>query len=168
MPHPLVDQLRFTRAEWLRGLDGVSESDGVRRILPMNSLSWIVGHLAWHEREVWVSRGLGRSVEPVLEAVASEMPGSSPSFETMSAAWSRIVALSDPLLDGLTVAAMTQPLPFDRGSEPPSAGTELFHVLYHYWSHIGEASAIRQMLGHANPPEFVGDIERDAPWRREG
>ena len=28
MPHPLVDQFRFTRSEWLRGLEGVSEEEG--------------------------------------------------------------------------------------------------------------------------------------------
>ncbi len=27
MAHPLVDQLRFTRSEWLLGLEGVSEED---------------------------------------------------------------------------------------------------------------------------------------------
>ena len=34
--------------------------------------------------------------------------------------------------------------------------------IYHYWYHTGEASAVRQMLGHANLPEFVGDINQAA------
>jgi len=29
---------------------------------------------------------------------------------------------------------------------------------YHYWFHIGEAHAVRQMLGHVNLPDFVGDL----------
>ena len=29
---------------------------------------------------------------------------------------------------------------------------------YHYWFHIGEAHAIRQMLGHPDLPQFVGDM----------
>jgi len=29
VPHPLIDQLRFTRSEWLRGLEGVIEEDAV-------------------------------------------------------------------------------------------------------------------------------------------
>jgi hypothetical protein len=45
-PHPLVSQLRFARSEFVRGLDGVSEEDGTRRVLPMNSLGWMVGQLA--------------------------------------------------------------------------------------------------------------------------
>ena len=46
MAHPLVDQLKFTRGEWLRALHGVPEADGVTRLQPMNSISWIVFHLA--------------------------------------------------------------------------------------------------------------------------
>ena len=38
MPHPLVDQLRFTRREWLRALAGVSDEDAGQRLLPMNSI----------------------------------------------------------------------------------------------------------------------------------
>ena len=45
MAHPLVDQLRFARAEWLRGLRGVRDDDALRRIEPMNTIGWIVGHL---------------------------------------------------------------------------------------------------------------------------
>lgn len=47
MTHPLVDQLRFTRSEWLRGLDGVTEADASHHHGHMNSIGWIVGHLAW-------------------------------------------------------------------------------------------------------------------------
>ena len=36
-----------------------------------------------------------------------------------------------------------------------------------YWFHIGEIQAIRQMLGQANLPEYVGDIETEAPYRPE-
>jgi hypothetical protein len=46
MPYPLVDQLRFTRSEWLRGLNGVTEEDGTRHFGQMNSIGWIIGHLA--------------------------------------------------------------------------------------------------------------------------
>jgi len=50
MTHPLVGQFRFTRTEWLRGLEGVKEEDGARHFGQMNCISWIVGHLAWHEQ----------------------------------------------------------------------------------------------------------------------
>lgn len=42
-----------------------------------------------------------------------------------------------------------------------------FRFTYHYWFHIGEIQAIRQMLGQANLPEYVGDIEIEAPYRPE-
>ena len=29
---------------------------------------------------------------------------------------------------------------------------------YHYWYHLGEAHATRQMLGHTDLPQFVGDM----------
>ena len=46
-------------------------------------------------------------------------------------------------------------------------GSALRRVTYHYWYHIGETQAIRQMLGHRDLPEYVGDIELEAPYRPE-
>src|SRR5689334_16593516 len=66
MPHPLIDQLRFTRSEWLRGLDGVTEADGARHFGPMNSIGWTVGHLAWQEHRYFVERGQGKILYPHL------------------------------------------------------------------------------------------------------
>ena len=39
-----------------------------------------------------------------------------------------------------------------------SIGTLLLRNIYHYWFHTGEAHAIRQMLGHRDLPQFVGDM----------
>jgi hypothetical protein len=36
--HPRIDQLRFARVEWLRGLEGLSEADAAVRLEPMNSI----------------------------------------------------------------------------------------------------------------------------------
>ena len=163
----LVDQLRFTRAEWRRALEGISDDDARRRIEPMNPISWMVGHLAWHERLVWVDRGLGLVVEPELDAVANGAPASTPPLGTMWAAWDRILEASDRLLADLTPEALAKPLAHDRRADPPAAGTELLHVIYHYWGHIGEASAIRQVLDHEGRPEFVGDIDTLAPYHRD-
>ena len=52
----------------------------------------------------------------------------------------------------------------------PSAfifGSLLQRMLYHYWYHTGENMAIRQMLQHVDLPEFVGDIDGEAPYRPE-
>ncbi len=37
---------------------------------------------------------------------------------------------------------------------------------YHYWFHLGEAHAVRQMLGHKDLPQFVGDMSQ-AHYRSE-
>jgi len=41
----------------------------------------------------------------------------------------------------------------------------LQRVIYHYWYHNGENMAIRQQLGQSNLPEFVGNIDDEAPYR---
>jgi len=43
----------------------------------------------------------------------------------------------------------------------------LQRTLYHYWYHTGENAAIRQNLGHTGLPDFVGDIDEEAPYRAE-
>lgn len=167
MAHPRVDQLRFARSEFQRGLAGVSAEDAIQRLEPMNSISWMVGHLAWHERLVWAIRGQGLTIEPALDAVANGAPASTPDLAEMWAAWGRVTAIADPFLDGLTSADLEVGLPHDGRETAPTAGDQLQRITYHYWSHIGESSAIRQILGHTDVPQFVGPIERQAPYRRE-
>jgi hypothetical protein len=167
MAHPRVDQLRFARSEWQRGLRGLKEDDAQRRLLPMNSISWMVGHLAWHERLIWAERGQGLRVERILDLVANGAPASTPELKAMWAAWQRMVDLADPLLESLTTAMLEVPLAHDGRAEAPTAGSQLQRITYHYWSHIGEASAVRQILGHTRLAQFVGAIEAQAPYRRE-
>ena len=165
MTHPLVDQLRFARSEWRRGLRGVPEADGSRRLEPMNSIGWIVAHMAWHEQRYWLTRLAGATPEPVLnEVAASGGPATTPSLKAMLAAWKHVTALADPHLDALDEAAVRAGLP---GSPPRMMGNAILRVTYHYWFHTGEILAIRQLLGHPHRPEFVGDIDRRAPYRSQ-
>ena len=76
MAHPLVDQFRFTRSEWLRGLQGVSEEDGARHFGPMNCIGWNVGHLAWHEQRTFLWRPQGTILFPKL-GIADQIAGKS-------------------------------------------------------------------------------------------
>ena len=62
--HPLVAQLRFTRSEFVRCLKGVSAEDALRRLEPMNCISWIVGHLAAQEQFLWIYAAQGRVLVP--------------------------------------------------------------------------------------------------------
>lgn len=166
MAHPLVDQLRFTRGEWLRGLDGTPDADGERRLTPMNSIGWIVGHLAWHEQLNWLTRLHGETPVPILnELVATGGPATTPPLGEMLAAWRTVTAATDPYLDVLTSADLLNGL---RGSPSPrTVGTSIRRVTYHYWFHLGEILAIRQIQGHSGLPDFVGDIDRQAPYRAE-
>ncbi len=168
MVHPRVDQLRFARSEWQRGLAGLTEADAGIRLAPMNSIAWMVGHMAWHERTCWMRRARGLSVEPTLDAFATGRPASTPSFAGMQAAWDRIVAGADSFLDALTTADLGRPLAQDPRRHPPTAGSQLQYVTYHYWAHIGEVSAVRQMLGHTGLAEYVGDFPPEAEYRPEG
>lgn len=167
MAHPRVDQLRFARTEWLRGLAGLTEADAAVRIEPMNSISWMVGHMAWHERQVWYRRARGLKVEPILDAFATGQPASVPSLVDMQAAWDRIVDGAEPFLDGLTTIDLEQVPAHDPRPHPPIIGSQVQYVTYHYWSHIGEVSAIRQVLGHTGLAQYVGDFPPEAAYRRE-
>jgi uncharacterized damage-inducible protein DinB len=168
MPHPLVEQLRFTRREWLRGLDGVSEEEAARHFGPMNCIGWIAGHLAWHEQRYWLQRAQDRVLYPVLnELYRYGAPMSTPSLREMLEIWHAVTRAADPYLDGLTTAALQEELLHKGRPVGQTVGSALRRITYHYWYHTGEIQAIRQMLGHADLPEYVGDIEIEAPYRPE-
>lgn len=168
MPHPLIDQLHFTRREWLRGLAGISEEDGSRHFGPMNCISWNVGHLAWHEHRYWLERAQGRVMFPDLNKLyAYRAPMCTPSLREMLGTWHQVTRAADPYLDALTTAALQDELFYEGKAVGQSVGSALRRMTYHYWYHIGEIQAIRQMLGHADLPEYVGDIEVEAPYRPE-
>ncbi|MBU1866660.1 MAG: DinB family protein, partial [Actinobacteria bacterium] len=67
MAHPLIDQLRFTRSEFARGVRGVSDADARRRRLPMNCISWNIGHLAWQEQRYFLAYGGGEILLPAID-----------------------------------------------------------------------------------------------------
>ena len=168
MTHPLVEQFRFTRSEWLRGLEGVSEDDAVRHFGPMNCISWIVGHLAWHEHRYWVERAQGRMLFPQLnEMYAYGASMSTPSLREMFDIWRTVTQAADPFLDTLTVETLLSELLREGKPVGQSHGSALRRITYHYWFHTGEIQAIRQMLGHADLPEYVGNIEAEAAYRPE-
>jgi hypothetical protein len=168
MTHPLVDQFRFTRREWLRGLEGISEEHGARHFGPMNCIGWTVGHLAWHEQRYWLQRPLGIIPFPKLnEFFAYGAPMCTPSFKEMLETWQSVVQEADLYLGPLTTERLLEDLPLDGKPSGQSMGSAMRRITYHYWYHIGEIQAIRQMLGHAHLPEYVGDLEAQAPYRAE-
>jgi hypothetical protein len=166
--HLLVTQLRFARSEFQRCLDGVSEEDAVRHLGPMNCLSWIVGHLANQEHRYWVVAGQAQNLAPGLnEMVGYGQPASTPPLEEMWATWHTVTRAADRFLDTLTTEKLQTYLEWQGKPVDESIGTMLLRNTYHYWFHTGEAHAIRQMLGHGDLPQFVGDMAM-AAYRPEG
>jgi len=167
MPHPLVQQLRFARSEFQRALAGVTDDEARRRFLPMNCISWNVGHLAWQEQRYWLWRGQGQILLPQInDLFANGAPASTPSFVAMWDTWQTIVDAADPWLDTLTTADLAGVVERAR----PSLvlfGSLVQRTTYHYWYHTGENMAIRQRLGHRDLPDFVGDLDDEAPYQPE-
>ncbi|MBZ0288855.1 MAG: DinB family protein [Anaerolineae bacterium] len=168
MTHPLVLQLRFTRSEFVRGMEGVPDEDARRRFEPMNCISWIVGHLAWQEQLYWLTRGQEQTPLPELnELVGIGKPASTPPLDEMWSAWHTITQDSDAYLDTLTVEVLETHLILNGQPHRDSLGTMVQRTNYHYWYHLGEAQAIRQLLNHHNLPQFIGAIQAEAPYKRE-
>jgi len=168
MTHLLVTQLRFTRSELQRALDGISDEDARRRVKPMNCISWMIGHLADQEQRYWVQWAQGRIVVPELnDLVGFGKPASMPPLAEMWAAWHTIIEAADPYLDTLTPEILQTTFARDGNSIGENIGTLLQRMLYHYWYHIGEAMAVRQLLGHSQLPEFVGNLGSKGPYQPE-
>lgn len=164
MPHPLVTQLRFARSEFQRTLEGLSDADARRRFQSTNCISWNVGHLASTEQSVWLSWMQGRTPLPELnDQFGYGQPASTPPLAEVWQAWQSVTEMTDPFLDSLTTQRL-QEVGIADEDYPQKVGSLLLRVIYHYWYHIGEIMAIRQLLGHTNLPEFVGDLDTLAPY----
>lgn len=160
MPHPLVTQLRFARHEFERCLDGVSPEDAVKRLEPMNCISWIIGHMANQEQYYWVILGQDKIVKQSLNGlVGFGQPATSPPLHDMWSTWYQITAAADAFLNTITSETLDVRPSFEDKQLGESYGTLLLRNIYHYWFHIGEAHAIRQSLGHGDLPQFVGDMK---------
>jgi hypothetical protein len=158
-PHLLVIQLQFARSEFKRCLEGVNPEDAVKRLQPMNCISWIIGHLANQEHRYWVKSAQGKCIaEGLNELVGFGQPPSIPPLEEMWEIWRKVTRAADVYILNLKQDTLKDYLVRDGEPSPENIGTMLQRNIYHYWFHTGEAHAIRQMLGHENLPQFVGDM----------
>jgi len=161
-PHPLVIQLRFTRSEFERALEGISDEDARKRFLPMNCISWIIGHAACGEQNIWVTSMQKYTPLPQINVLYDYgQPASTPPLAEVLEAWRVVTQAADTFLDTMT----TQTLQTVNDEYGWSTGSLLQRFIYHYWYHTGEIMAIRQMLGHTDLPEFVGDLANLAPYQ---
>jgi hypothetical protein len=165
MSHPLVLQLRFTRYEFHRSLRGLDPKDAEVRIMPMNCISWNIGHLAWQEQSYYLKYGMGKTLfRKIDKDFCYGAPASTPPLEEVLSAWQTITAETNDWLDTLTTEMLTKPI-ISQGKEIKyTFGNLLLRTIYHYWYHIGENMAIRQQLGHSNIPVFVGNLDGRAPY----
>lgn len=159
----LVTQLRFTRSELIRCLEGVTEDEARKRFEPMNSISWVVGHLADQENLYWVRMAQGIKMSPDLrDLVGFGRPPSTPPLDEMWSTWREITSIADRYLDVVSTEVLETY--FEMGGKPikENVGTLLMRNIYHYWFHTGEAYAMRQFLGHRDLPDFVGNMSQAA------
>jgi hypothetical protein len=182
MTHPMVTQLRFARSEFVRCLEGVSDEDARRRIMPMNCLSWMVGHIAAQEQDYFVFLPQGEIPYPQLnELVGFGRPASTPPLDEMWQVWHDITTAADKFLDTVTeeqlqthleqstvaledaVFGTVGPKTLEQESfkSAENVGTRLLRTTFHYFFHTGEAHAVRQQLGHPDLPFFVGSMPDD-------
>jgi uncharacterized damage-inducible protein DinB len=162
----LVEQLHFTRSEFQRALEGVTEDDARKRILPMNCISWNVGHLAWQEQRYFLT--FAQNITPLPELnqqFAYGAPACTPALEDMQHLWQTTTRAVDAWLAAATTESLLKLFSAPSGDWSTSFGNLLQRVIYHYWYHTGENMAIRQALGHTNLADFVGNIDDEAPYR---
>jgi uncharacterized damage-inducible protein DinB len=164
--HPLVAQLHFTRSEFQRALEGLATEDARKRVMPMNCISWNVGHLAWQEQRYFLTFAQGKTPLPELnKQFAYGAPASTPALEDMQQLWQTATRAADIWLDAATTESLLQLYTAPSGDWSTSFGNLLQRLIYHYWYHTGENMAIRQALGHTDLTDFVGNVDDEAPYR---
>jgi hypothetical protein len=164
MVDPLVEQLRFTRSEWQRGLQEISAEEAAQRFESINSIAWMVGHLAWQEQAYWLDRAQGKIIAQNVLQCGFGQAVCNPALVDMWESWHTITQAADPYLDTLTTEKLQEYYIINGKAHRESIGTMLLRMIYHYWYHLGESQAVRQMLGHSNLPGFVGNM-KDVAYR---
>ena len=167
MVHFLVEQLRFARAEWVRGVGDISDEDAGCQFEPMNSIAWMVGHLAQHEQYFWLEIPQGITLIDSLNAYGYGQPKSNPPLTEMWHAWHMVTEAVDSYLNTLSADDLLHHSMVNGQARAENIGTALGRSTYHYWYHLGEAMAIRQLLGHQHLAQFVGNLGSQAPYTGE-
>ncbi|MGB1286231.1 MAG: DinB family protein, partial [Aggregatilineales bacterium] len=112
---------------------------------------------------VWCEVAQDRTVVPNVKLCGWGEAPSSPSLATMITAWEAIIPVADVYLNTLTDADMGR-FVIHRGRQyGENIGTLLLRHIYHYWYHLGEVQAIRQLLGHT-VDSYVGRMPPEAHY----
>jgi hypothetical protein len=119
----------------------------------------MIGHLAWQEQLYWLERAQGLTPVPEAKQFGYGKPLAVPPLSEAWAWWRAVTKAADPYLDSLVGAALIRRWKRESSRETP--GTKLHRTTYHYWFHLGESQAVRQMLGHTKLPDFVGGFGKN-------
>ena len=165
-----IELVRFTQAEFQRGLEGLTDEEAQRRIAKasgskMNAITWIVSHIVGH----WLSVATyAKDGELPWHLVRFVGPAADPTPPPLDEAL-KLLRDTKASIDWLTDADETllsttreEHLLSKQGQD--NIGTALINAVLHTWFHTGEINAIRQMLGHAEIP-FVGETWGKPEWR---
>ncbi|MDQ3396670.1 MAG: DinB family protein [Deinococcota bacterium] len=158
MEQHLVRYVQHVRRELLRATDGVLADDLERSHHGVNSVAWMVGHLAAQEQAYWLeTRGtvLYRTLTGYRRAVPQRMDDA----QTLLAQWREVTSAADVWLTGLSEDDLRRRLPLPGAVVvPENVGSLLTRVIGHYYLHIGQITVVRKMLGYP-VPSFVGSQE---------
>jgi uncharacterized damage-inducible protein DinB len=164
--YSLTDMARFALSEFERGLEGLTDEEARLRMAKangtqMNSVTWTVGHLAWH----WCRVRRAATGDAYPEALNQFANGSNdptpPSLED-ARGFLQLAKESTTWIAGADDELLARRNPRNPVSE--SVGTALMRVMLHTWFHAGEVNAIRQMLGHPEI-QFVGPMIGNLEWQ---
>jgi hypothetical protein len=151
--HTLVQMLELSRQEFDRNLTGLTDKDACKRIEPMNCISWIIAHVAWQHRVIFVDWPVGKDIDPRYVPYGYGHPVSQPPLDEALSLWREACRDSMTFLHSATDELLQQkPAVFTNENE--NWGALLVRCIFHTWCHLGEISSIRQILGH-KPPQFV-------------
>ena len=132
----------------------MGDTDLERRLAGLNSVSWIVGHLAAQEQGMWLlARGLPALAD--LSDWRTGAPATAPAFGTVFPLWEQVTEATEGWLDTLGEDDLRQHFSGSRFYEIENVGSLLMRVIGHYYLHIGQITTIRKILGYP-VPGFVG------------
>lgn len=103
-----------------------------------------------------MQRAQNKTLFPEVDLCSNGAPPHTPDLNEMWQAWKGITAASDQYLDALTPETMQTYFIVNGKPVRENIGTNLMRMIHHYWYHLGEAQALRQLLGHRDLPSFVG------------
>ena len=164
MTHSLVVQLKFAREKFWETLVDISAEHAMQRFGRMNSISWMVGHLAWFEQWSWLELPGHTKATDLLDSYDFYTPDVNPPFEDMKAAWHAVMAGVNPVLEAMTEEDLHVHHMFRGKPTRENVGTRIQRHIDHYWYHNGEANAIRQLIDDRDLPQMIGRIPNWAAY----